>query len=172
MPDMWTSCAAQALVEPTAEGDNGAVAGRGPVPGDASERRRPNSAPKVVTLTADGRRRGPQLPRDRPWHPMVRRWWTHLRQSPQSSVLSALDWDYATDVALLLDGFWRSDGADNAAELRLRQAKLGCTVEDRMRLRWRVDDPPGSSPSPEPSPYRHLRPVAESAGIVDPDLTP
>jgi hypothetical protein len=92
---------------------------------------------------------------------MVKRWWTHLRQSPQAGLLTSLDWDYATDVALLLDGFWRSDGAENAAELRLRQAKLGCTPEDRARLRWVVGDPKATSTPPDrPSPYGHLRPMS------------
>jgi hypothetical protein len=99
---------------------------------------------------------------------MTRRWWAHLRQSPQGSVLTALDWDYALDVALLHHGFWSSDGADHAAELRLRQAKLGCTPEDRARLRWAIGEPAKGPSEPRQSRYGHLRAVVEASPPAEP----
>jgi hypothetical protein len=117
-----------------------------------------------VTITADGKTHGPSLPRGYRWHPMTQRWCGHLRHSPQASLVSDLDWDYCVDTAVLHSEYWRSNGAEHAAELRLRLAKVGATPEDRARLHWKVDEPKPSS-ARGPSPYGHLRPLAE---VTDP----
>src|SRR5258705_801507 len=117
------------------------MAGHGPAPKDPAKRRRRNADPvPTTTLAADGELRGPDLPADRGWPEETRRWWHTWRTSPQSQALTATDWDFLLDTAMLHAAFWLGD-VKVAAELRLRVAKFGATPEDRMRLRLQIDEP-------------------------------
>ncbi|WP_331914071.1 hypothetical protein [Streptomyces sp.] len=106
---------------------------------------------------------GPDLPEGIEWPAPTVAWWETWRTSPQAASLTATDWDFLTDTALLHARFWAGD-AKVAAELRLRVAKFGATPEDRMRLRMQVGEPPkpaavdaGEPRTPGGSRYAHLR---------------
>lgn len=141
------------------------MAGRGPAPKDPAKRVRRNADPKPTQqLEADGELHGPELPElEEPWPAPTVRWWDTWRRSPQAQTMTATDWDFLLDTALLHARFWRGD-AGMAAELRLRVAKFGATSEDRMRLRMQVGEPDKPTEPVEASDrksrYSHLR-VAE-----------
>jgi hypothetical protein len=113
------------------------MAGRGPAPKATPLARANDEARKkseFSQIRADGQLRGPELPEDLVWHPMTVRWWRTWRMSAQAQSFTATDWDFLLDTAMLHTAYW-SGTTTVAAELRLRVAKFGATVEDRMRLR-------------------------------------
>jgi hypothetical protein len=46
-------------------------------------------------------------------------------------------------LAPLVDEYFRAPTKELLAEIRLNEAKLGATPEDRQRLRWKIDPPAG-----------------------------
>lgn len=79
------------------------------------------------------------------WHPQTVRWWNSWRESPQATrMLTAVDWDYLLDTALLHHQMWMSGGknSERAAEIRLRVATFGATPADRLRLKLEIETPP------------------------------
>ena len=99
-------------------------------------------------IAADGVIRGPELPQDTEWHPRTVAWWRTWRESAQAQKFTPTDWDFLLDTAVLHTAFW--SGAETVApELRLRVAKFGATMEDRLRLRV---DATGSQGSPSERP--------------------
>jgi len=115
------------------------MAGIGPAPKDASQRRRRNKAAPVTVLTADGKVYGPDLPDDYDWPDATREWWQTWRTSAQAQTFAETDWSFLLDTAVLHADFWLGDRSRSLeAELRLRVAKFGATPADRARLRWQV----------------------------------
>ena len=122
------------------------MAGRGPVPKDAANRRRRNKDTVArIVIEADNRRRGPLLPKDvlggEEWHPRTVAWWDTWRRSPQSQIFIGTDWDFLLDTALMHHTMWSKGRWEFAAELRIRAAKFGATPEDRQRLRMSIEIP-------------------------------
>lgn len=115
------------------------MAGVGPAPKPERSRSRDNAARDAVTskLTPDGTLRGPELPEGE-WHPRTVAWWQTWRESAQAQVMTPTDWDALAETALLHTALWNGD-TKVAGELRLRVAKYGATLEDRLRLRMSVD---------------------------------
>jgi len=115
------------------------MAGRGAPP--KATLTRPNDQARreaqVTKVAADGAVRGPDLP-EGDWHPRTVAWWQTWRTSPMSQTFTDTDWDTLLDTALLHTQMWNGN-MSVAAELRLRTAKWGATVEDRMRLKLQVD---------------------------------
>lgn len=139
------------------------MAGRGPAPKDPEKRRRRNADPAHATVvTEDGQLRGPELPEGYDWHPQTLRWWTTWRSSPQAQAMTATDWDFLTDTALMHHAMWSKSQWTLAAEVRLRVAKFGATPEDRARLRMHIGEPDQddkAAAEPRKSRYEHLRPA-------------
>jgi hypothetical protein len=61
--------------------------------------------------------------------------------SPQAAAFTGTEWLELQQLAVLVDAYWRGD-AKVASEVRQRQARLGSTAEDRLRLRWEIVDDP------------------------------
>lgn len=118
------------------------MAGNGPAPKKDAVRR--NKAPEFTQLVEDGSLRGPELPEGwleggEEWHPATQRWWNNWRRSPQATrMLSAPDWDYLLDTALMHHTMWAKGRWEFASEVRLRVAKFGATPDDRNRLRAEI----------------------------------
>jgi hypothetical protein len=68
------------------------------------------------------------------WPAATRTWWAMWGDSAQAELMTATDWSFLVDTALIHALFW-SGRTDLGAELRLRVAKFGATLEDRARLR-------------------------------------
>jgi len=113
--------------------------GPGALPKTERSRSRDTAVRDAATnkLTADGEIRGPELPEGN-WHPRTVAWWDTWRRSAQAQVLTPTDWDALMETALLHTALWEGD-TKIAGELRLRVAKFGATIEDRLRLRIQVD---------------------------------
>ena len=134
------------------------MAGRGPAPKPASQRRRRNVDPvPTVEVVEDDELRGPDLPEGIEWPARTQVWWDTWRASAQAQTFTPTDWDFLLDTALLHAEMW-SGNAAVAAELRLRVAKFGATPEDRARLRIQVTDaPPAATPAKTATPQRQAR---------------
>lgn len=116
--------------------------GQGAAPKPAGQRRRRNADPfPQRKVEDDGELRGPELPEDIEWHPRTMAWWDTWRRSPQAQQFTATDWSFLLDTALMHHTMWLKEKWEFAAELRLRAAKLGATVEDRLRLRLTIETP-------------------------------
>jgi hypothetical protein len=146
------------------------VAGRGPAPGrnpnvkGADQRSRRNHAAPVAVLVADGKVYGPELPDDYDWPAATLEWWQTWRTSAQASKFIGTDWSFLIDTAVLHADFWLGNRSRSvAAELRLREAKFGATLEDRARLRWQV----GEADVP-PAPVARLQAKAERSRLFIP----
>lgn len=123
------------------------MAGRGPARKPDSERVRRNvDDVPTTTVEADGKLHGSPLPEgvlEDGWPRATRDWWETWRRSPQAQAFTETDWAFLLDTALLHAQFWRGSNA-LAPELRLRVAKFGATVEDRLRLRLSISQPPAA----------------------------
>lgn len=132
------------------------MAGHGAPPKERRSRDRAN--PERTKLPQDNTHRqivrgakyfGPDLPKGaevlpegEDWHPQTRSWWNHWRRSPQASrMLSDPDWDFLLDTALMHHIMWAKGRWEFSAEVRIRVAKFGATVEDRLRLKSEIEVP-------------------------------
>lgn len=115
------------------------MAGRGPAPKPVLQRESRTQARNdaATKLTADGDLRGPDLP-EGDWHPRTLAWWDTWRRSAQAQVMTPTDWDSLMETALLHTRLWNNDPRV-AAEVRLRVARFGATIEDRLRIKMQVD---------------------------------
>lgn len=111
------------------------MAGKGPIPKDRSKRIRRNRDPIPATILRFEQAEQPPLPDDIPWPDATRRWWQRWGDAPQAEHFSSTDWDFLLDTALLHASVWGAGDLGKLAELRIRVAKFGATLEDRARLR-------------------------------------
>lgn len=139
------------------------MAGRGPQPNQTRSRSRDTVVRDM--LVSDGKIGGFDLPDDvlpiikneddprcgerEEWNPQTLRWWHNWRASPQGTrMVTAVDWDYMLDTALMHHQMWESSGknSERAAEIRIRVANFGATPGDRLRLRQEIELPPEQYP--------------------------
>ncbi|MEV0608115.1 hypothetical protein AB0I61_17290 [Polymorphospora rubra] len=114
------------------------MAGQGPAPKPAGRRARRNA--DAIPQTVLEFRRAPQPilpvfgPGGEPWPDPTVTWWATWGASAQAELMTATDWSFLLDTALLHARLWAGE-VSVAPELRLRVAKFGATLEDRARLR-------------------------------------
>lgn len=146
------------------------MAGRGSAPKDPSRRARRNqdAIPTTVLTFCAGVQ--PVLPDGVNWPAATRQWWRVWGESAQAALMTATDWSFLLDTALIHAKFWRGD-LGQGPELRLRVAKYGATLEDRARLRIQFADAdkadaerPQSTPSRERRGVLHALPTANASG--------
>lgn len=109
------------------------MAGRGPAPKDSKIRR--NIDPIGTTTIEFVPGKQPELPEGPEWPLVTVDWWKSWQESPLSDQFTAVDWHFMLDTALLHKAVWGEGELKWLAELRLREAKVGATAEDRARLR-------------------------------------
>ena len=127
-----------------------AVPGRTPEEGSINRNKK---AFDTTYLDWDGKVRGPDLPTEMSWHPRTVIWWTHWRESPQATLMTAADWDELFMAAILFDSvmrneYTRADGSTGRmsiqgkvqalSQVRRVTAEFGATFGDRMRLRMKI----------------------------------
>ena len=122
--------------------------GKGPARTGKAVRR--NKMPDNIVIGTPSEKYGFKLPHgvlvDRngeevDWHPMTVVWWEAWRSSPQATrMLTAPDWQFLLDTALMHHHMWQNGRWDFASEVRLRVAKFGATPEDRLRLHLEIDE--------------------------------
>ncbi len=115
------------------------MGGRGPAPKPVLQRESRTAAREAAAtkISADGTLRGPDLPEGE-WHERTLAWWQTWRESPQARTFLPTDWDVLAETALMHTRLWNGE-VSVAPELRLRVAKFGATVEDRLRLKMSVE---------------------------------
>jgi hypothetical protein len=157
------------------------VGQRGPVPKDPAKRQRRNKPPEVEVLPAAHEGQVPPLPRRSKYLSTTRAWYDLWARSPQAAGFGETDWGALHALAPIVDAYWRElrKGEPSTSTLtRLHaekvrtEAKLGATVQDRQRLRWRLPTGTQEQPAPEepdeptPAPTQRRR----SRGGRDPRL--
>jgi hypothetical protein len=117
----------------------------GPKPKEAEKRARRNApAFPEVELPAGAAIAAPKLPNARRFLAATRAWYATWASSPQAAQFTATDWQRLHMLAHLVDAYHREPCARDLAEIRLNEAKLGATAEDRLRLRWRLAEQKGA----------------------------
>lgn len=108
----------------------------GPAPSATKQRRNPDTHEwqNVVDVPYEGP--APDLPESYEWGPGVRAWFHAVRSMPHAVLFKASDWVFVLETAFVVNELW-SGNAAVAGEVRQRNAKLGVTLEDRMKLRIR-----------------------------------
>lgn len=138
------------------------MAGRGPAPKDASQRRRRNAEVRFEVEAPAG---GPVL---RPFpgrrageDPRVLAWWDAWSDLDEVVAWKATDWVRCADLLPLYRMYLAaSDGGESAqavklfAELRQNCSLLGATVADRLRNK--VDVKRAAAPTPIGRPRMHV----------------
>lgn len=132
------------------------MAGIGPPPKPAGERRRRN---KVVTeeLELDAVVEAPALPAsyaiaglegpvEVPFSARTIAWYRTFAASPEAQGLTPLNWLRLQDIAVLQDRWYATGDLDLQKELRLQLALFGATPADLRRTGREVKKPTGNKP--------------------------
>jgi hypothetical protein len=125
------------------------MAGRGPAPKAADQRRRSNAptAGEWTELQADGRRKVPTLPARGKgrgaWSPRTRAAWKSWWRDPVSGMWGEADADLVLHLADLYEEWVREPKAALASEVRQVRDSLGLTPKGRQDRRWRITKPRG-----------------------------
>lgn len=123
------------------------MAGRGPAPKPAEQRRRRHKPRVEAELPAEGYVGDfPPLPRSyRAGGESVRfladtrSWYVTWSRSPMACVFTATDWGRLGMLARIVDAFYRSPKPPLLAEIRLQEALLGGSPLDRRRIGLRIE---------------------------------
>lgn len=99
----------------------------------------------------DGTLIGPELPKDKPWHPQTRLWWDMWRRHEIAPFLEDSDWSVLLNTAVLHSEFWfgtlpPTQMVSYHAEMRRVTSMFGATVEDRLKLRMKFVDSEEGTP--------------------------
>lgn len=121
--------------------------GRGPAPKEQHQRERDTKrriTDRQISLLRDGELRGPELEdatgRDG-WSPQARAYWQTWRTAPQAAIFEATDWQRLALLVPLVESYWTiAPDKGIASEIRLNEERLGATVQDRQRLRMRIEE--------------------------------
>lgn len=107
----------------------------GPAPKPQGRRARRNKDETPTTILRFEEAEQPPLPESVPWPDETINWWKMWGESPQAELFGTTDWEFLKDTALLHAQLWGNGDMSVMAELRIRVAKFGATMEDRARLR-------------------------------------
>jgi hypothetical protein len=81
-----------------------------------------------------------QIPKRRAWPKATREWWENWGKQPIAAKLTALDWDFLAETALLHAAIWHDGQFNLMAEYRQRVAAFGVTPKSRDNLRRYLTD--------------------------------
>lgn len=77
------------------------------------------------------------------WPEATKRWWDTIRHMPHCVLWTRADWQFALDTAEV-HARWVETGK-GATELRIRESRMGTTMDARRDLRIRYVEPKGES---------------------------
>ena len=119
------------------------MAGRGPAPKPAGQRRRRNVPLRGEWVDLEPLRK-PVLPKADPeWSVRAKEAWAAWRADPVTARYGPSDLFAVRELARLI-----SDDETAAAELRLRMDGLGLTPKGKRDLRWRLPEAGGEADAP------------------------
>jgi len=80
------------------------------------------------------------------WSPATKRWWRTWADSAQAQEFTGTDWMRLEMLLPLVEQYFAGPDRFLMAEIRATESKLGSTVEDRKRMRLKIEKPrPGST---------------------------
>ncbi len=146
------------------------MAGRGPAPKDPSRRVRRGSSYEQTVIGFKPAEQ-PALPEGFPWPDETVAWWSMLRSEPIAALLTAADWEFLLQTALLHADYW-SGNLERASELRIRLKDFGITLTGRASLRLQfaeADDADAKRPERVDATqhYANVRPLRAVADAVE-----
>jgi hypothetical protein len=109
---------------------------RGPTP-KANRTRKRDERHEITPQESSG---APQIP-DGEWSAGARDWWDTWASSPQAGAFTATDWLRLRMLLPLVEAYFDKPSRAILSELRLNEARLGATVEDRQRMRVKIEQP-------------------------------
>lgn len=112
------------------------MAGRGPAPKDPDKLERRN-AQLPMTELGEPVANAPELPDADDYSESTRTWYETWCASPQAAQFGSTEWQRLHMLAPMVEAYFGGD-LKWLSEIRLNEAKLGATPEDRLRLRWRM----------------------------------
>lgn len=122
------------------------MAGRGPAPKPAAQRRRRNKTATAALIVAPARPALPALKVLAPsvgWLPLVEAWWADLAVSPMAGEYDATDMHGLLRLAMLNQQFWAAESEtarlEAAREIRLLAAEYGLSPRSRRSLQWEIE---------------------------------
>jgi hypothetical protein len=155
----------------------------GPSPkSDADRTRRNAPAFQTDVVRWDGVIHGPTLPKGRTWCDDTKRWWLTWRKSDQSMLMTATDWEFMLETALIHNRLHKPykydpDNPNNEgmshtafgnlmAELRQRMIQFGATYEARKKLHLDVVTPQSNMDDQMADPVAAVAAVDYSARLA------
>jgi hypothetical protein len=160
------------------------MAGRGPAPKPAAERRRRNkTTTRELDATPPAATDVPELPKkyrvgtvdgpkDIAYLKATRDWYAAWTRSPLAAEFTEVHWLRLQEIARLKDGFERTGDLDLAKELRLQLAGFGGTPIDVRRLGVTIKRPEGDKPAGDgpTAPAKDPKANVRRLRVVDPAL--
>ncbi len=116
----------------------------GPPPKNPSMRQRRNksSSRAVLTIVPEVRMvTKPNLPRleeGKEWHPMARKFWEDIWESPMSAEFTHGDEPALFRLLYLVNAFWTKPNLAVAKEISSMEKEFGLTPMSRRRLEWTI----------------------------------
>jgi hypothetical protein len=139
------------------------VAITGPAPKDGKRRRNADTFQWTEVADSPFAGESPDLP-EQITSALVADWYSAIRRMPHCVLWSPSDWQFAVTTAFVAAECYDPEAKMHPfGELRQREAKMGVTVEDRMKLRIRYVRPEVGTGSVEKvAPKRRLKAVDPS----------
>lgn len=115
----------------------------GPLPKHPELRQRRNKSASRAILPAESspitsRPRLPANPDEEGWHPMAKRWWRDVWDSPVRHEFMRADLGSLFRLVDMVDAYWKSRSLALAKEIRMMEREFGLTPMARRRLEWQV----------------------------------
>lgn len=157
----------------------------GPMPKDPALRQRRNRtsthallvtavaprmrAPVLPELPAKKRKKkGEEIEERQEWHPMARRFWELVWDSPMVSEFVRADEPALFRLVFLVDRFWKSGSMAVATEIRMLEREFGLTPLSRRRLEWTVAVTEETKDKHEVNRARRAMPIdVDPRGVLD-----
>jgi hypothetical protein len=89
-------------------------------------------------LVRTRKRKGELVEVTEEWHPMARRFWEVIWDSPMVSEFVRADEPALFRLVHLVDQFWKRGQLQVATEIRMLEREFGLTPLSRRRLEWTV----------------------------------
>lgn len=109
------------------------MAGHGPAPKPADQRRDRHVKQRGEWIDLPARRLGP-IPKGGPWNPRTMQAWRAWWRDPAATQWTDADKEAVWALAELMESWPR-----NAAEIRLRADLLGLSQKGKRDMRWRIE---------------------------------
>lgn len=147
------------------------MAGRGPAPKPAAQRRRRNKTDEAALPAGGYDGAFPELPPTYTVLPLIgkpkkikflaatRRWYETWCRSPMATEFTAVHFLRLQEIAVLRDGYERTANIEFLKEMRLQLAGFGGTPLDLRRLGRRIERPEAPEDARPKAPVRRLHAV-------------